>query len=107
MTDHPADTPRLTDAQLDDMEGGGWGLDPSEVYAKAAAEIRESRALIAALKADGCPHYDKDPSDPWSPRLVCAYCDGPAVDVPGAEPRFDHRPMEDGSLCLWERIERA
>ncbi len=130
MTDHPADTPRLTDgldANLYEVanpadqpchgcggefdrnwtpEGAGAGVDHKLdcPVLEAVAEIRRHRALLADLKAEGCPTMSLgDESGD-----ICHYCGADAKFVSGESwPQIDHRPMEDGQPCLWLRIERA
>lgn len=112
MTDRPEYAP-LTLEQLDAIESGaryeldsntagcntGYPVDWRELLAMTV-ELRRHRAILADLKAEGCPT-----SDDGAGGAVCAYCEGPMIDTAG-EPEYDHRPM-DGEPCLWPRIESA
>ncbi len=73
-------TERITDAQLASLEAalrkerrGSVEVDDqgdSEMLLSVAVELRAARALIAALKAEGCP-WREDCGD-----FKCAYCGG-------------------------------
>lgn len=118
-------TDRLTDEQLDEIVEdaqraavvGGQDFWPLRLI----AELREARALIAALNAEGCPGRDAEEPDavpiPGGEiraavgQQECVYCGGKEIlstlEAPMLELAFAHRPMEDGSPCLWERISNA
>jgi hypothetical protein len=69
-------------------------------------ELRNARAVLAALKAEGPPmkyHYGI---------VYCAWCEEILPSNHGTvddeEMRTsDHGTMDDGSPCLWVRIEQA
>lgn len=161
VTDHPEDAPRLTGEQLasiatyvaemeatlldvydgdpppedDDIGSDDWRrlAMPRKWARSIVAELRAARALLADLKAEGCPwkfdgcrgcedrlphgsdgrhYFEISPPIPWGAHFAgklrqCVFCGGPEVHALGEEPRYDHRPMEDGQPCLWLRISEA
>lgn len=76
-----------------------WELTPMRlVGAEICKELLAARALLADLKAEGCPERFDESGDPW-----CAWC---GVLYPRRDDT-EHRPMEDGQPCLWMRISQA
>lgn len=84
-----------------------WGSMPlASLGAAMAEELLASRALLADLKAEGCP-MEAGLDGGSAGILYCCYCHVEIVDAYGKEPKGEHVAMEDGKPCLWTRIEQA
>lgn len=93
--------PRLTDEEVDALVQD-FEMCPRADVDRAVAELREARAVLAALKAAGCP-----PSTDVEGAYVCAFCGGGMIGyktTPQREWWYEHRDV-DGEPCPWVRIE--